>query len=121
MRRFAAVITCFTRRGALRGAMTVPSTRILAFFGGGGGGMNAAPPVVLASCALALPPATRAPRQAHAKTACSSRLLRAYGISLSYACGVSCRARAERACAPPFRRFAPVAGYHSGSPAPRDR
>src|SRR4051794_9809375 len=99
--------------------MTLPSARIFAFFGGGGGGTNAAPPVVLASCALALPPATNAPMQAHANTACKSFLLRTYGISLSYACGVSCRARAERACAPPSRRFAPVAWHHSGSPAPR--
>src|SRR3954452_2812535 len=112
-------MTRLTRRGALRGAITLPSARILAFFGGGGGGMNAAPPVELASCALALPAATNAPMQAHANTACKSFLLRTYGISLSYACGVSCRARAERACAPPSRRFAPVAWHHSGSPAPR--
>src|SRR4051794_22395291 len=80
MRRFAAAITRFTRRGALRGARTVPSASSLAFFGGGGGGMNCAPPVLLASCAVALPAATITPRQMHSKSACSDLFARTYRI-----------------------------------------
>src|SRR5687767_8749711 len=48
---------------------------------------------------------------------------RAATASLSYACGVSCRARAERACAPPQRGSSPQwPGLTTfGSPAPRYR
>src|SRR5918996_2696964 len=120
-RRFAASITRFTRRGAEAGAITRPSTSA-ASSGGGGGGSNVAPPLLFDRPADAGAARLMTSSSAAATAAQSSVMwLRDDGILFRTPVGLADGLALKELARLPQGRFAPVAGCHLGSPAPRMR